>query len=170
MSGGKYNATDFDIRIDEVVKLNSPAWNYLSMHYMHKIIDGDMYYSSLYRLAYSLAYPSMVKFINNSTLIALRKKSYDIQYFERDEKSVIEGLVRSIVKLCIKDEKFKNKLIKTGDRFIYNNDYRDSYFGFRDNMYGKCLMCVRDRKYYNCDPDFINNITVDVEVIKSIRK
>ena len=66
MSGGKYNATDFDIRIDEVVKLNSPTWNYLSMHYMHKIIDGDMYYSSLYRLAYSLAYPSKVKFINNS--------------------------------------------------------------------------------------------------------
>ena len=166
----KYNAADFGVRIDEIIKLNSKTWAYLSMYYPHKIITNNMFYSSLYRLAYSIAYPSKVQFINNATTNALHKTNLDLQYFERSEKEVIEALVHNIIKLCIKDERFKNILIKTSNKFIHNNDYKDKYFGCESNVYGKCLMYVRDRKFYSCDPDFIVNVKVDIDAIKNIKK
>ena len=79
----------------------------------------------------------------------IRCKFLYLKYFEVDEQTVINELIRIIVHLCRTDAYFLKRLKMTKDRKIVNSDWQDKYFGGKHNVYGTCLMKVRDEKLYN---------------------
>lgn len=130
------------------VYIMKKSWNYLSMINNNPILYNGFLYQNMYKLIYMIAFPSRKDEINEMGLCKLRELRLCLEYFEVDEKTVINELINVIIYLCNSDQKFLSTLKKTKDRKIINNDYVDKYFGDKKNIYGKCLMKVRDEKLY----------------------
>lgn len=131
------------------IYLTRKPWNYLSMINNVPILYNGFLYQNLYKLMYTIAFPSRKNEINEMNLCKLRDLQLGLEYFEVDESTVISELINIIIERCKTDQKFLSRLKKTKDRKILNSDYVDKYFGDRKNVYGKCLMKVRDEKLYD---------------------
>ena len=125
-----------------------PAWWYLSMNNNVPIRHNGFLYKNMYRMIYGVAFPSRREEINAMSLNKLRDLNLGLEYFEISENEVIKTLVNTIVNRCRLDQRFLSLLTKTRDRRIINNDYFDKYFGGNRNIYGRCLMTVRNKKMY----------------------
>ena len=123
-------------------------WNYLSMINGVPIMYKGFLYQNMYKLMYTIAFPSRKNEIIEMGLCKLRELQLGLEYFEVDESVVINELINIIIERCKTDQKFLSRLKKTKDRKILNSDYVDKYFGDKKNIYGKCLMKVRDEKMY----------------------
>ena len=123
-------------------------WNYLSMLNNIPILYNGFLYQNLYKLMYIIAFPSRKDEINDMNICKLRDLQLGLEYFEVEESTVINELINIIIERCKTDQKFLSTLKKTKDRTIINSDYTDKYFGDKRNIYGKCLMKVRNEKMY----------------------
>lgn len=123
-------------------------WNYLSMLNNVPILYNGFLYQNMYKLIYTIAFPSRKNEIIRMGLCKLRELQLGLEYFEVDESIVIKELINIIIERCKTDQKFLSRLKKTKDRKILNSDYTDKYFGNKKNIYGKCLMKVRNEKLY----------------------
>lgn len=130
------------------VYLMRKPWNYLSMINNVPILYNGFLYQNMYKLIYTIAFPSRKNEIIEMGLCKLRELQLGLEYFEVDESIVINELINIIIERCKTDQKFLSRLKKTKDRKILNSDYVDKYFGDKKNIYGKCLMKVRDEKMY----------------------
>lgn len=130
------------------VCLMKHAWNYLSMVNDVPILFEGYLYKNMYKLMYSVAFPSRREEICSMGMIRLKDLQLGLKYFEIEEKEVIDTLMKVIIHQCETDPLFLSKLKKTKDRKIIYNDYADKYFGGTRNIYGLCLMKVRDERLY----------------------
>ena len=103
-------------------------------------------YPNIYKLMYSIMFPSRKTEILKMGMIELRELKLCLEYFEVEEKYIIKVLLQVITELCIKDKKFLETLLSTEVLPIINDDYADKYFGRTKNIYGKCLMKVRNER------------------------
>lgn len=131
-------------------------WNYLSMINDVPILYNGFLYQNMYKLIYTIAFPSRKNEIIEMGLCKLRELQLGLEYFEVDESIVINKLMNIIIERCKTDQKFLSRLKKTKDRKILNSDYVDKYFGAKKNIYGKCLMKVRDEKLYEQENEKLN--------------
>lgn len=132
-------------------------WNYLSMINNVPILYNGFLYQNMYKLIYTIAFPSRKNEIIEMGLCKLRELQLGLEYFEVDESIVINELMNIIIERCKTDRNFLSRLKKTKDRKILNSDYVDKYFGNKKNIYGKCLMKVRDEKLYEQRKKIMNN-------------
>lgn len=123
-------------------------WKYLSMTNDVPILYNEFLYKNMYKLMYSIAFPSRKEEINDMQLSKLRELQLGLEYFEVSEGYVITELIKIIIDRCKTDKRFLLMLKKTKDRKIIYSDYADKYFGGTKNMYGKCLMKVRNEQMY----------------------
>ena len=130
------------------IYLMRKPWNYLSMINNVPILYNGFLYQNMYKLIYTIAFPSRKNEIIEMGLCKLRELQLGLEYFEVDESIVINELMNIIIERCKTDRNFLSRLKKTKDRKILNSDYVDKYFGNKKNIYGKCLMKVRDEKLY----------------------
>lgn len=130
------------------VHIMKPAWKHLSMLNNSPILYNNHLYPNMYKLIYCIAFPSRKDEILELPLCKLRDLRLGLEYFEVDEKKVLNELIKIIIQKCREDPIFLKVLKNTKDRKIINTDFYDSYFGFSRNFYGKCLMKVRNEKLY----------------------
>jgi len=97
---------------------------------------------------YSVAFPSRRDEITKMSVTKLRELELGLKYFEVDEKEVIKTLIDVIIYLCKTDKLYLSVLKKTRNRKLIYSDYGDKYFGGTKNIYGQCLMKVRNEKLY----------------------
>lgn len=136
-------------------RISYRTWKPLSMHEHTPINYNGYVFKNLYTLAYALAFPSRRDEIMKMGTTKLRDLRLGLEYFEVSEKQVIHELLKAIVQKCLNNVLFLDTLKATDYRIIINSDYYDDYFGYRQNIYGKCLMKVRDEKLY-LDENYIN--------------
>lgn len=117
----------------------------LNMHAKIPIIYDDVQYNSMYVLMYAIGYPSKAHFIHTVPECKLYELYSDSEFEVPNEYVCIE-LLRCIIAMCAYS-KFRIALENTRHKTILNYD-NDNYFGVPNNVYGKCLMIVRDYKLY----------------------
>ena len=130
-----------------VFTTRKPWWN-ISIANKREIYFKDELYDSIYKLILCVGYPSMKEQIYKMSIFKMHQSRIVCKPFEIDESFVLRVLLQIIVLLCKNDDNFIQTLLKTRSRIIINNDYEDVYFGNPRNMYGKCLMKVRDEYLY----------------------
>ena len=132
--------------MSEIIYLSKPQWKYLSMLHKRTISFHFETYPNIYKLMYSIMFPSRKTEILKVGMIKLRELKLCLEYFEVDEKYIISVLLQVITMQCKTDKKFLETLLSTSDLPIINDDYEDRYFGRTKNIYGKCLMKVRNER------------------------
>lgn len=118
----------------------------LNMHNKIDIVYNDQHYDSLYKLVYVIGYPSKhtIKYRKDEFRFY---EAYANNEFEVREEYVYTELIRCIVALC-NLPLFRKALERTKTLYIQNHDNTDKYFAYPHNVYGECLMIVRDYKLY----------------------
>lgn len=130
------------------VPILKPPWCVLSMFRKQPIMWDNFLYQNLYKLIYCIAFPSRRDELVKMRISDIHNEELCLKYFESSEKEVVNTLIQVIIKQCREDPLFLSTLRKTRRRKIINNDYNDKYFGAPRNIYGQCLMKVRDEKLY----------------------
>ena len=139
---------DINDRTTYPVFTTRKPWWHISIANKREIYFKDELYDSIYKLILCIGYPSMKEQIYKMSIFKMHQSRIVCKPFEIDESFVLRVLLQIIVLLCKNDDNFIQTLLKTQSRIIINNDYEDVYFGNPRNMYGKCLMKVRDEYLY----------------------
>lgn len=120
------------------------AWKYLSMTNVKNIEYNGFVYKNMYKLMYAVAFPSRRDEINNMNTFKLKELRLGLEYFEISVRDVVLVLLQVLREKCLNDKTFLSKLKRTRRKVIINNDYIDPFFGHPKNIYGRCLMKVRE--------------------------
>lgn len=145
-----FNLNQMTITFSPAIIVDRVRWIKLSMFDKSMVfIHEGRIFNDIYTLIYSIAFPSRIDEFLNIGPYKIRDLKLGTEYFETDEKTVIRELIKIIIRKCKEVPAFLESLLRTGGRQILYFDRFDYYFGNRRNIYGKCLMRVRDNKLYS---------------------
>lgn len=137
------------------VDVSYGVWSYMSPTRKRVIEWNGKVFGSVYALMWSFAFPSKMETLtlrgrdkNGRTSVSarmyIRESGLDREYFEVDEKVVVREVLKVLRRLYDEDEVWRELLMRTKGRKVKWSDEYDVYFGGKRNVYGKCLMIVRD--------------------------
>lgn len=108
-------------------------------------VFGERRYKSIYRCLYSYAFPSKLDLINSITYKKLRELDLGYKLFEVSTERVLTILAEIIVKKYKDDVAFRKELMSIVNKKIVNLDFKDPYFGYKRNKYGKFLQAFKNK-------------------------
>ena len=119
----------------------------LRMHYYSStpFIYHNRQYKSLYHGIYANIFPSRHDELASKSSQEIHDSELSLEKFEVTEEECARMLREMIMIKINSDVDFRNALLSTGSKDLFNNDIHDYYFGSRRNIYGKILMSCRDK-------------------------